>query len=180
MTGSSPPSITKLARKSALSTGDDYQFIEPALTSPEKSADIIFKVKFDAYSKHKRNYENNKAILASSLINQCDDYVVQQLAEMKDHITGQYDILWVLAALNQLCSGIHNDEIPLLQVATAFIKLFLHKQPENQHATQFREEFEHNVRTLKAVGATIKLPEACLKLEENLEQPATLTGAKKQ
>ena len=79
---------------------------------------------------------------------------------MKGHLTGKYNILWVLAALNQLCSGIHNDEIPLLQLATALSKLFLYKQPEHQHATDFRKEFELNVCDLKAVGATITLPEA--------------------
>ena len=150
------------------------------MTSTEKAAKITFKVEFDAYSTHKSDYENNRAILASSLINQCDDSVVQQLTEMKDHTTGKYGILWVLAALNQLCSIIHNDEIPLLQVTTAFRKLFVHKQPENQHKTQFREEFEHNVRALKAVGTTITLPAVCLKLEEHLEQTTALTDDKKQ
>ena len=150
------------------------------MTSTEKAAEITFKVELDAYITHKSNYENNNAIIASSLINQCDDSVAQQLTEMKDHTTGKYGILWVLAALNQLCSIIHNDEIPLLQVTTAFRKLFVHKQPENQHATQFREEFDHNIRALKAVGATITLPAACLKLEENLEQTTTLTDNEKQ
>ena len=164
----------------ALSIGNDYQFAKPALTLTEKTTEITFKVEFDAYSKYKSAYINNKAILASSLLSQCDDFVLQQLAKKKDHITGKYDILWVLVALNQLCSGIHNDEIPLLQVATALSKLFLHKQPENQHATKFREEFEHNACALKAVGATITLPESCLKLEENLEQNTTLNGNEKQ
>ena len=85
-----------------------------------------------------------------------------------------------LAALNQLCSSIHNDEIPLLKVATALSQLFLHKQPQYQHATPFREELELNLRALKAVGATITLLEACLTLEENLEQTTTLTEPEKQ
>ena len=92
---------------------------------------------------------------------------------MKDHYKSQYDNFWVLAALDQLCSSIYNDKIPLLQVTTTLSKLSLFKQPEHQHATDFREEFELHVRALKAVGATIKLPEACLKLEENLEQSTT-------
>ena len=165
----------------ALLTGNDYQFTKPALTSTEKTAEITFRVEYDAYSKHKSAYKNNKAILASSLLNQCDDSILQQLANMKDHDKGQYNILWVLAALNQLCSGIHNDEIPLVQVATALSKFFLYKQSEHQHATDFREEFELNVRALEAVGATITLPEACLKLEENLDQTTTtLTDDMKQ
>ena len=157
----------------ALLTGNNYQFAKPALTSADKTAEITFRVEYDAYSKHNSAHNNNKAILASSLLNQCDDSVIQQLANMKDHDKGQYSILWVLAALNQLCSGIHNGEIPLIQVANALNNFFLFKQPEHQHATDFREEFELHVRALKAVGATIKLPEACLKLEENLEQSTT-------
>ena len=129
----------------ALLAGNDYQFAKPALTSTEKTAEITFIVEYDAYSKNKSAYDNNKAKLASSLLNQCIDSVLQQLAEMMDHLNGKYDILWVLATLNQLCSGIHNDEIPLLQVITAFHKLFLYKQAEHQHATNFREEFELNV-----------------------------------
>ena len=65
----------------ALSTGNNYQFAKPALTSTEKTAKITFKVEYDAYNKHKSAYDNNKAILASSLLNQCDDSVLQQLAK---------------------------------------------------------------------------------------------------
>ena len=157
----------------ALSTGNTYQFAKPALTSIEKTAKITFIVEYDAYSKHKSAYDNNKAILTSSLLNQCDDSVLQQLAEMKDHYKSQYDNFWVLAALDQLCSSIYNDKIPLLQVTTTLSKLSLFKQPEHQHATDFREEFELNASDMKAVGATITLPAACLKLEENLEHTTT-------
>ena len=164
----------------ALSTGNDYKFAKPALTSTEQTAQITFKVEYDAYSKHKAPTTTIRPY-SHLLLNRCDDSVLQQLAEMTDHDKGQYDILWVLAALNQLCSGIHNDEIPLLQVATALSKLFLYKQSEHQHATDFREEFELNVRALKVVGATIALSEACLKLEENLDQATTtLTDDVKQ
>ena len=99
---------------------------------------------------------------------------------MKGYTLGQYDILWVLSALNQLCSGIHNDEIPLVQVVTAFRKLFVTKQQEHQSVVSFREEFEHNVQALQAVGATIKLPTLCLKLEEQLDPDNKLTETVKQ
>ena len=66
----------------------------------------MYKIKYAKYSKHADNYKNNKIALASSLLGQCDDSVLQRLADMKGYTSGQYNILWVLSALNQLCSGI--------------------------------------------------------------------------
>ena len=60
---------------------------------------------------------------------------------MKDHSTGQYDVLWVLSALSQICSGIRKDEIPLLQVFNATRKVFTHKQQEQHSALVFKDEF---------------------------------------
>ena len=164
----------------ALSSGTDYKFTEPQLTSTDQKAQIMYKIKYTEYSKHENNYQNNKIALASSLLGQCGDSVLQQLADMDDYTSGQYDILWVLSALNQLCSGIHNNEIPIVQVVTAFRKLFVTKQHEHQSIISFREEFKHNVQTLQAVGATIKLPASCLKLEEQLDPDNKLTETVKQ
>ena len=47
---------------------------------------------------------------------QCVLSAVDQLRGMKGHSTGQYDVLWVLSAPSQMCSGIDNNQIPLLQV----------------------------------------------------------------
>ena len=99
---------------------------------------------------------------------------------MKGLTSGQYDTLWVLSALDQLCSGIYNDEIPLVQVVTALRILFVTKQQEHQSVTSFREEFEQNIMALAAVGATIKHPESCFKLEEQLDPNNTLKETKKQ
>ena len=100
-------------------------------------------------------------------------YLSPKTREMKDHSTGQYNILWVLSTLSQICSGIRNDEIPLLQVFNAIRKVFTHKQHENQSAPAFKEEFVQNIHAMKAVGATITLPAACLELEANLDPDKT-------
>ena len=163
-----------------LSSGKDHTFTEPLLKSIDQKDQIMYKIKYTKYSKHANNYQNNEIALVSSLLGQWDDYVLQKLADMKDFTSGQYNILWVLSALNQLCSGIHNDEIPLVQVVTALRKLFVTKQQDNQSVTSFREEFEQNVKALTADGATIKLPASCLKLEEQLDTNNTLTETEKQ
>ena len=103
-----------------------------------------FKINHEEYSEDKRTYKNNKSILTRSLIGQCALSVADQVREMKDHSAGQYDVLWVLSALGQMCSGIRNDEIPLLQVLNAIRKVFTHRQQENQSAAAFKEEFVIN------------------------------------
>ena len=90
----------------ALFFGTDYKFTEPQLKSIDQKAQTMYKIKYTEYSKHTNNYQNNKIALASSLLGQCDDSVLQRLADMKGYTSGQYNILWVLSALNQLCSGI--------------------------------------------------------------------------
>ena len=92
----------------------------------------------------------------------------------------QYDILWVLSALSQMCSGICSDESPLLQVFNAIRKVYTHRQQENQPASTFREEFVQTVRAMKTVGATITLPAVCLELEEKLDSGKTLSDDVKQ
>ena len=99
---------------------------------------------------------------------------------MKGHGTGQYDVLWVLSALNQMCSGIRNDQITLLLVFNAMRKIFTHKQQEHQSAPAFKDKFVKNVRAMKAVSATITLPAFCLELEGNLDPNNTLTDDVKQ
>ena len=99
---------------------------------------------------------------------------------MKDHTTGQYDILWVFSALSHVCSGIHSDKSPLFQVFNAIRKVFTIKQQENQPASTFREEFVQTVHALKIVGATITMPDACLELEEKLYSRKTLSDDVKQ
>ena len=149
----------------ALSAGKDITFVEPSLDDLDEKSQVIFKIKYAAHCKNENTYNNNKIALATFLLGQCDDSVLHQLADMDNHATGQYDIIWVLSAINQLCSGIRNDESPLLQVVTALRKLYVTKQQENQSLYSFREEFEQNVQALRAVGAIITLPESCLELE---------------
>ena len=102
---------------------------------------IVFKIEHEEYSKDKRTYDNNKTKLAQSLIGQCALPVINQLRGMKGHSAGQYNVLWVLSALSQMCSGIRNDRIPLLQVLNSIRKVFTHKQQENRSAAAFKEEF---------------------------------------
>ena len=105
--------LTHLLR--AIEANKDTSFTKPTLTSDELTAVIVFKIEHEAYSKDKSTYDNNKTKLAQSLISQCALPVIDQLRGMKGHSTGQYDVLWVLSALNQMCSGTRNDQIPLLQ-----------------------------------------------------------------
>ena len=149
----------------ALSDNKDFKFVEPSLDDLDDKSQVIFKIKYAAHCKDESTYNNNKIALAASLLGQCDDSVLHQLADMDNHATGQYDIIWVLSAINQLCSGIHNDESPLLQVVTTLRKLFVTKQQEHHSLHSFREEFEQNFQALCTVGATITLPKVCLKLE---------------
>ena len=72
-----------------------------------------------------------------------------------------------------MCNGIRNDQIPLLQTYNAIRKVFTHKQHENQSAPAFKDELVQNIRAMKAVGATITLSPACLKLEANLDTNKT-------
>ena len=99
---------------------------------------------------------------------------------MKDHSTGQYNILWVLSALSQMCSGIRSDESPLLQVFNAIRKVLTHRQKENQPASMFREEFVQTARAMRTFGTTITLPAACLELEAKLDPSKTLSDDVKQ
>ena len=160
--------------------GKDYKFVKPSLDALDDKSQLMFKIKYAAHCKHESNYQNNKIALAASLLGQCDDPALHQLADMDGHATGQFDIIWVLSAINQLCSGIHNNESPLVQVVTTLRELFVTKQQENQSLNSFREEFQQNIQALHAVGAAITLPKLCLKLEEQLDPENTPTATEKQ
>ena len=164
----------------AIEAGTDTAFTKPTLTSAELTAQIIFKIEEEVYSKDKRTYDNNKTKLAQSLISQCELPVIDQLKDMKGHGTGQYDVLWVLSALNQMCSGIRNNQILLIQVFNAIRKVFTCKQQDNHSVPAFKDEFVQHVHAMKAVSATITLPVACLESEANLDPDKTLTDEVKQ
>ena len=166
----------------AIEADTDTVFQKPTLNSatPTEAEKIKFKIDCEEYSEDVRTYENNKSKIARSLLGQCEHSVIEQLKEMKDHSTGQYDVLCVLSALSQICSGIRKDEIPLLQVLNTIRKVFTNKQQDQQSALVFKVEFVQNVRALKAVGATITLSAACLELEENLDPDKTLSDEVKQ
>ncbi len=153
----------------AISLNQDTKFVEPPLDGTDEKSQLVFKIKYAEHSKIETIYNNNKIILAASLRGQCDESVLHQLADMNGHAAGQYDILWVLSAINQLCNGVRNDQSPLLQVVTALRRLYVTKQQDQHSLHQFREEFEQNVLALKAIGATITLPESCLELEDQLD-----------
>ena len=95
----------------AIEEGKDTVFIKPTLTSatPTEGEKMEFKIDRAKYLADKRTYNNNKTKLAQSLISQCALPVVDQLRGIKGHSTGQDDVLWVLSALSQMCSGIRND-----------------------------------------------------------------------
>ena len=114
----------------AIVAGTDTFFTKPTLTSatPTEGEKMEFKIARSEYSDDMRTYNNNKSKLAQSLLSQRAPSVTEQLKEMKDHSTGHYDILWVLSALSQMCSGISSDESPLLQVYNAIRKVFNHRQ----------------------------------------------------
>ena len=76
----------------ALSSGKDYKFTELQLKSIDQKDQIMYKIKYAEYSKHADNYQNKNIAFASSLLGQCDDSVLQQLADMKGHTSGQYEI----------------------------------------------------------------------------------------
>ena len=151
----------------AIEAGKDTNFNKPTLTSAEPTAQIIFKTEHKEYSKDKSTYDNNKTKLAQSLIGQCELSVTDQLKGMKGHDTGQYNILWVLNAFNQMCSGIRNNQISLLQAYNAIRNIFTHKQQENCTVAAFKDEFVQNAH------ATITLSAVCLELEASLDSNKT-------
>ena len=164
----------------AIEAGKDTAFTKPTLASADPTDQIIFKIEHEEFSKDKRTYDNNKTKLTQSLLGQCAPPIVNQPRGMKGHSAGQYDVLWVLCALSQMCSSIRNDQIPLLQVLNSICKVFTHKQQEQQSATAFKEDFVQHVRAMKAVGAIITLPAACLELEKSLDPNKTLSNEVKQ
>ena len=72
-----------------------------------------FKIGREEYSEDVRTYKNNKSKLARSLIGQCALSVTEQLREVKDNSTGQYDVLWVLSALSQICTEAEKMEFKI-------------------------------------------------------------------
>ena len=72
-----------------------------------------------------------------------------------------------------MCSGICNNQIPLLQIYNAIRKVFTYKQQHYHSLATFKDDFEHKVRALKAVSTTITLSSVCLELEANLDPNKT-------
>ena len=141
--------------------------------TPTENEQIEFKIDCTEYSAGKRTYDNNNNKLAQSLIGQCALPVTDVLQGMKGHDSGQYDVLWFLSALNQMCSGIRNNQIPCLQTYNAIHKVFTHKQQHFHTAATFNDEFEQNIRAIMAAGATITLSLMCLELGANLNPDKT-------
>ena len=114
----------------AIEAGKDTVFTKPTLNSatPTEGEKMEFKIDRAECSEDTRTYENNKTKLTITHQPVRAACHRRTFKGMNGYGTGQYDILWVLSVLNQMCIGIRNDQIPLLQTYNAIRKVFTYKQ----------------------------------------------------
>ena len=141
----------------------------PALLAPVKTAsdtDNVFLAK--EHCELTQIYNDNSLRMASLVYGQCDSTVQSKIRERDGYDMCSLNIVWMLTAVHELCTGIKSKEHPLEGVYKALRKVFIIRQ-NNMSLVDFKNEFNQAVKVFDSLGVKIILPANVLKKEKDPE-----------
>mmetsp|Transcript_20059 Transcript_20059/g.30750 ORF Transcript_20059/g.30750 Transcript_20059/m.30750 type:complete len:268 (+) Transcript_20059:185-988(+) len=126
--------------------------------------------KFDRkeHRETKKAYLNDSLKIATIVMAQCDDFVRAKIKQQTDYESNYGSAVWVMQALNELCSGIKGNEHPIEGDVKALRAIFNCKQ-YNKLLAGYHDKFREAVKTITLSGCHFKLLDNSIKAEKALD-----------
>jgi len=116
----------------------------------------------------KKAYLNNSLKIATMVMAQCDDLVRAKIKQKTEYKSNSGSTVWVMQALNELCSGIKGNEHPIEGDVKALRAIFNCKQ-YNKTLASYHYKFREAVKTITLRGCRFKLSDNSIKAEKTLD-----------